>query len=487
MIVRELVSKFLFNVDQPSVNRVEGTINRLSGMLSAIAAFASLRALSGVADTMQSLEARIAMLPQTIGPAGEAFDTVAKHASDARQDIDAYASLYTKVGNASKDVVKTQEDLLTVTDTISKALVVGGATAQEQSSAMLQFAQALGSGVLQGDEFRAMAEAAPQYLDALAEALGYPRSELKKLASEGKITTKAVIEATLKMADMFETKFKNMPMTIGQAKTIMGNRLAVFVNGLNRESLVVTKVAGFMLGAFDKIEKGLNNMVDFFGGATNALKFFGIALAALLAPTAIGALITALSAIFSIGGLVVAGLLLVGLAIEDIYQWMTGGQSIIGDWLGAWEDVYPQIQAFLDPVIAYFKSFGDFIAGQAKMIWGLLTLDVDLMLEGWNQWFDGIMGMLSPVVDMVKSLGSAIADMIPNAFNATARVDAAAAAFSSTAGGGITSIDNRQTVTVTVPPGTPEAQQAFLQNAAANAFSETRDRQLAREMGAITP
>ena len=146
-----------------------------------------------------------------------------------------------------------------------------------------------------------------------------------------------------------------------------------------------------------------------------------------------------------------------------------------------------KIQAFLNPVIAYFRSFGDFIAGQAKMIWGLLTLDVDLMLEGWNQWFDGIMGMLAPVVDMVKSLGSAIADMIPNAFNATARIDAAAAAFSSTAGGGITSIDNRQTVTVTVPPGTPEAQQAFLQNAAANAFSETRDRQLAREMGAITP
>ena len=162
MIVRELVTKLGFQLNNAQVQNAERATSRLKNqadqaaqsfrnIITAVASFQMVRSIVHVADSMQSLRARIEQLPQTIMPAGEAFDVVAEHASDARASIEAYGTLYNRIGNAAKDYISTQEDLLKVTDTISKALVVGGATAQEAGSVMTQFSQALGAGTLQGE------------------------------------------------------------------------------------------------------------------------------------------------------------------------------------------------------------------------------------------------------------------------------------------------------------------------------------------------
>ena len=180
--------------------------------------------------------------------------------------IDAYAGLYTRVGNAAKNYITTQEDLLGITDTIAKVLIVGGASAQEASSVMLQFSQALASGVLQGQEFLAMAEAAPQYLDQLALAMGKPREQLKKMASDGQLTAREVIEATRKMSDYFDTKFRQMPMTVSRATTAIGNRYSMMIDRMNRESMLISNLAGLIVSAFDKIEAGVNKLAEALGG-----------------------------------------------------------------------------------------------------------------------------------------------------------------------------------------------------------------------------
>ena len=65
----------------------------------------------------------------------------------------------------------------------------------QAASAQLQLNQALGSGRLQGEEFNAINEATPQLLDAVAKVMGVTRGELRKLASEGKISSKILIQA----------------------------------------------------------------------------------------------------------------------------------------------------------------------------------------------------------------------------------------------------------------------------------------------------
>lgn len=377
MVVRDLLVRLGFSLDQSSVRKAEGSIQNIKSaadsaaqsfqaMFAAFVGFSAIKSIAKAADDMQSLEARVSMLPQTVGDTAEAFDMVTQHANASRQSIDAYANFYIKLQNAGKDFIKTQEEGLQVTDTITKALVVGGATAQEQSSALLQFGQAIGSGVLQGDELRALSEAAPQFLDSLAKAIGIPRMELKKFASEGKLTSKAVIEGVKKISSEFDEKFRSMPMTIGQSTTIIKNRWDVFINNLNRKSQAVTKIADFFLKGFDSIEKELANMVKFFGGATNTLKFFGFALAAAFAPFVVKQFAGAIAFLLSPLGLLIVGLLALLVIGEDFYQWMQGGNSQFKTWFGNFDDAKKKLEEFSGVItalkIVVVSAFGVMIA-----------------------------------------------------------------------------------------------------------------------------
>lgn len=263
MVIRELLIRLgLTGSDTVGrgLDRVDGKVDKtiqsfsaLGGVLATVFGAVTISNIAKTADSMQSFEARIGMLSQTVTDSATAFDEVAKHAADSRQSIDSYATFYLRVGNAAKSVVTSQEELLSITDTVSKAMVVGGATAEEQSSALLQFAQALGSGVLQGDEFRSLAEAAPMLLDKIGEALKIPREELKKMAADGKLTTKAVIGALKTIGPEFDKAFQQMPLTIGQALTIAGNKWEQFIARMNRSSGAVTWVANKFLWMADKM------------------------------------------------------------------------------------------------------------------------------------------------------------------------------------------------------------------------------------------
>lgn len=447
MIVRELITRLGFSLNQSQLNNAERAAERIrdraeqaaAAFRNVVAAVASL-AIIRVGDEMQSIRTRIGQLPQTIGDAGEAFDEVAKRASAAGVSIDAYASLYTKVGNAAKDYITTQEDLLGITDTISQALVVGGASAQEASAVMTQFSQALASGVLQGDEFRSMAEAAPQYLDKLAETMNIPREQLKKMASEGKLTAREVIDATRKMSDYFGDKFKQMPMTVGRAMTVIGNRFARMLDKMNRDSNFVTRIANAILVAFDKIEAGVDKLVELFGGWGNLLRFVGIALG-----VALGAKALSILAAFRAASLlamlpfieIIAIITAVALALEDLYVWINGGDSIVGSLIGPWEEWRPYVMAAIEMVKDAFTWLGQVIAAIGAAIVGAFTLDANLFkvgleelgsllwsaLSAWATWwwetFSTVMTAIgSYFAGLLTQWGAAIRDAFVNAFTA---------------------------------------------------------------------
>jgi len=442
LIVRELITRLGFSLNQAQLNNAEKATERVKdraeqaaaafrNIVTAVASLATVKAIITIGDEMQSVRTRIGQLPQTIGDAGEAFDEVAKRASASGVKIEAYSSLYTKVGNAAKDYIKTQEDLLGITDTISQALVVGGANATEASSVMTQFSQALASGVLQGDEFRSMAEAAPQYLDKLAETMKIPREQLKKMASDGKLTAKAVIEATRQMSSYFGEKFKEMPMTVGRAMTVVSNRFSVMIDRMNRESLFITKLANFILAAFDKIEAGVYDLVKAFGGFENMMRFVGIAIGVALGAKAL-AILSAFRAASLLAMLpfikIIAIVTLVALALEDLYVWIQGGDSLTGKLIGPWEEWRPYVMGAIEMVGDAVKWLGRLIGGIAAILVGAFTFDWNLIVEG----FKGIGGQLwDTVVEwagyfwqsftaVTSAIGTFIVDTFMSVFNTVA-------------------------------------------------------------------
>jgi phage-related minor tail protein len=343
---------------------------------------------------------------------------------------------------------------------------------------------------LQGEEFRAMAEAAPQYLDALAEALNVPRGNMKKLASEGKITTKAVIEATLKMSSMFEEKFSRMPMTIGQATTVMGNRFKTMIAGMNRETQIVTTIANSMLSAFDRIEAGFGRVVDAVGGFSNALKLAGIAVAAILGPLALSGLVTIFGAILSPAGLVVGALIAIGLVIDDLIVYLNGGQSAIGDFLNTLRT--DPIMGVLTAVLGFVATLRLLSSGIVVAIARFAALGVAALING-AKIGAGLLLAMGPIGLLIAAFAALAAGIYLvgknwesiKAFFGFGGAVAPSSIASAGKGGSV--VNSNQTVNLTVPPGTPESQQKFLQDAAAKAFESDPLAGLSHNLGMVGP
>jgi tape measure domain-containing protein len=489
MVVRELVTRLGFQLNQAQLNNAEQATQRLQqraevaantfrNMFAAFAGFATVKAIVNIGDEMQSIQARIGMLPQTVGEAAAAFDEVAKHATTAGVPLAAYAKLYTRIGNGAKDYVKTQGELLGITDTISNALKVGGATTAEASSTMLQFAQALGSGVLQGDEFRAMAEAAPQYLDKLAESMGIPREQLKKMASEGKLTTKAVIEATKKMADYFEQRAKEMPATVGGAITAAANKWAAGINKMNEATGFIPKFAAAIIAANDAIIAFAKGIIKRFGGIAETVQFgiatISAAITAWLVPALYAARVAMWAAFkqFLVFAAIVAVLALV---IEDLWSYFNDGNSVIGQWIEYIQSGTASANTFIGVLGAL---------GLAALVSGAR------MAAGWLM----AMGPIGLVIAGLTSIAALMYKISQNSdipgvgeFDAMGNPTGIGPADMAGGGsGGNNTVNKTTNVSVTVPAGTTADQAAFLNTAAQKAFAQD-DGGTARDLAMIGP
>lgn len=470
MIVRELITRLGFNLDRAGVERAERATTRMQeranmaaeafrGIFAALASGAAVQSIVQIGDEMQSIRARIGLLPQTVGDVGAAFEEVAKRAIDARAPLEAYAGLYTRLGNAGRDYITTQEDLLGITDTISRALFVSGATAQEAGSVMIQFSQALASGVLQGEEFRAMADAAPQYLDQLALAMNIQRENLKKMASEGKLTAREVIEATRQMSGYFESRFRDMPMTVGQATTVIATRFGVMIDRLNRESFFITRIANNIIAGFDKIEAGVAWLGEKFNGFSNVVRLALIAIGVVAVKWAAPFIAGAVSATIAMAPMLLA-LGLIALALDDVYSWMKGGESIIGRYiLGPFDQFKTRVLNTWETMKGFYNWIKDKFVAVGNIIGGVLTFDMDQIRRG----------LASFATTPMAQAGSNPARFATLPGSAQPR-----------------SIMANTTVNLTVPPGTSPTDAVFFSESAKKAFGGVNDG-FARDLGVYAP
>lgn len=341
MIVRELLTKLGFQTDQATLNKYERSVgniksradeaaNSFRNMFAAFIGFQGLKSLANTADEMQSLEARIGKLPQTVGSAADAFDAVADRASAAKQGIDAYTTFYIKAGNATQDFISSQDEVLNIVDGVAMGLAASGAGAAAQSQAFFQLGQAIGSPTVQMEEMNTLIDVAPDLFRALGKAIPGANGNLKKFISTGQVTGKMLAEGLVAVMPEFEKQMRSMPMTIGTAGVLINNKWSKIINKLNRESGTVTSVANFLIEGFGTVENAIKGLIKLLGGAGNAIRLFGIIAAVALAPF-IGSLL--LGAAMALP--MIAAVIAIGLAIDDVITFIRGGESVTGRFI-AW-------------------------------------------------------------------------------------------------------------------------------------------------------
>lgn len=256
----------LSKVEQSAKNteKAADNLTRAMGNLKRILAIAGLAgglsAYLDMAERMQSLNAQLKFVTNSQYEFNTAQKELFAIAQNTRASLESTTQLYIKSSQALKDYGYAQKDILTFTETINKAMAVGGVKPQEQASALLQLSQALGSGKLQGDEFRSISEAAPIILDTLAEYMGKSRDEVRKLASEGKLTADLLFNAFNGSSAKITKKFNQMPLTFGGAMQQLQNATLKFIGDLDKAnglSGMLAQGISFVAQNFEILAKAL--------------------------------------------------------------------------------------------------------------------------------------------------------------------------------------------------------------------------------------
>jgi len=208
------------------VNQTTNSYNGLRNTIKTVVGAIGLNKLVGISDQNTQITARLKIMS---GGTDEQVDALQKQifasAQRSRADYFATADVVSKLGMRAKGTFTNTNEIIQFSENLNKMFVIAGASQEEMSSASLQLTQALGSGVLRGEELNAVFEAAPNIIQTIADHMGVPIGKVRELASDGKITADIIKEAMLGATDDIKEDFENMPMTCGQVWTMTVNKI----------------------------------------------------------------------------------------------------------------------------------------------------------------------------------------------------------------------------------------------------------------------
>ena len=272
--------------------------------VSALVGFVNQRLIGGIiriTDEYTLMENKVKTAIPSIDRLSGAMDSVYRIAQETRQPLEIVGNLYSRIGRNSEELRKDLTALNDVVSTVSKAFQIGGATIEESRNAMVQFSQALASGRLQGDELRSILELAPELAKAISDSIGITTGSLRKLASEGLITTEVLIKALLEASKDIREKFAKFTPTVDQSAESVINAFKDMI-GSNERFRIANKALGNQLRQFSLALEQQGDIANALGGlyltlAENVDKLAAafVALGAVLAGAGILALLTFLT------------------------------------------------------------------------------------------------------------------------------------------------------------------------------------------------
>lgn len=354
------------------VDKIGSDLSGLTGLLAGLASVGFAKSMLDTADAVQSINSQIRQVVSSeteyLAVQRQLLDT----ANHTRASLESTASLYVSTSRALKDYGYTQQEILKFTEATNNAMTIGGVGAQQQAAALMQLSQALGSGVLQGDEFKSIAEAAPILLDTIAEYMGKSRAEIKKLGSEGQLTADVIFKAISGASEKFGEQAAKMPMTMGQALTVFSNNWQSMVSKLLNDSGAMSVIASVI----KLIADNLTLVVPIVAG-------FAAAVAAAVAPT-LALNLALLANPFGIVAVAIGTVIGLIAKFGDEIDVFGGGWSNLSDVIRA---VWQIITETIGEAVGTVKSWFDGLTG-----W------LNESVGGWSALFERVMSVISSAI-----------------------------------------------------------------------------------------
>lgn len=308
-------------------NELTNTIKR------AVAAYVSIQSVGkalNISDELVQTTSRLNMMNDGVQTTAELVNMVYAAAQDARGSFSQMADVVARFGNNAKDAFSSSEEVVAFADLIQKQMTIAGASTQEAANAELQLSQALGSGVLRGDELNSIFEQAPNLIQNIADYLDVPIGKIREMAADGELSADVVKAAIFSAADDINSKFNEMPMTWGQIWQSMQNTaLIAFQPVLQRLNDLANSEAfqTFIQGAIEALATLANILLNVFDLAVSIGTFIGDNWS-IIAPIVYG-IVAALTAYIAISAIVAAinGIMAMAEGVKAAAQMMATGAT----------------------------------------------------------------------------------------------------------------------------------------------------------------
>lgn len=195
---------------------VDGLTSKVMGLAGAFASVAGLKKAINISDELTQTHARLNLILDD----GQSLEELnARIFASAQRSRGAYmgtAQAVASLKSQAKDAFKTNDEAIQFAELLNKTFVVAGTSAQGAESVMYNLTQALGSGVLRGQDLNAVMANAPQILQYVADYMEIPMGQIRKMAEEGSLSADIIKNAMFMAAGDVEAKFSSMPMTFQQ-------------------------------------------------------------------------------------------------------------------------------------------------------------------------------------------------------------------------------------------------------------------------------
>ncbi|WP_151816027.1 tape measure protein [Acinetobacter seifertii] len=195
-------------------------------------------------DTYTGLQNRLKLVTNNQVELNKATEDTFRIAQKTYSAWDSVLQVYQRFSDNAKTLNLTMDDTARLTETVSKAVAISGASAAAADAALVQFGQALASGTLRGEELNSVMEQTPALAKAIAQGMGITVGELRTVAAEGKITSQEIVKALKNVQADVDALFAKTDITISQSLTLLNNEITKFVGESGKGSGAAEVLSG---------------------------------------------------------------------------------------------------------------------------------------------------------------------------------------------------------------------------------------------------
>ncbi|MBJ9739698.1 tape measure protein [Acinetobacter oleivorans] len=224
-----------------AANSFGTSIKALAGYMAGLA---TVNAAIGQIDAYTGLQNRLKLVTKDQTELNKATEDTFRIAQNTYSAWDSVLQVYQRFSDNAKTLNLTMDDTARLTETVSKAVAISGASASAADAALVQFGQALASGTLRGEELNSVMEQTPALAKAIAQGMGITVGELRTVAAEGKITSQEIVKALRNVESDVDALFGRTDITISQSLTLLNNEITKFVGEASQGSGAAQVLSG---------------------------------------------------------------------------------------------------------------------------------------------------------------------------------------------------------------------------------------------------